>query len=91
MGDKSVWRHGIATAAVALRTECAFRQLNLHKVNLAYVDGDMGSARVQRRAGYREIARLKEQLYRDGRWFDEIRTELLREDWERERPSAGPA
>lgn len=84
VGDRSVWRRGIATEAMALRTEFAFRQLNLHKLNSGYADGNLGSAEAQRRAGYREIARLKDQLYRDGRWFDEIMTEVMREDWERE-------
>lgn len=86
LGDKAVWRHGIASAAVELRTEFAFRQLNLHKLNSAHFDGDPGGGGVRRRSGYREIARLREQLYRDGRWFDEIRTELMREDWERTHP-----
>lgn len=86
VGDRSVWRRGIATEAMALRTEFAFRQLNLHKLNSGYAEGNVGSGEAQRRAGYREIARLKEQLYRDGRWFDEIVTEVLREDWEHDHP-----
>lgn len=86
VGDRSVWRRGIATEAMALRSEYAFRQLNLHKLNSGYADGNAGSAEAQRRAGYRQIVRLKEQLYRDGRWFDGIMTELLREDWERAHP-----
>lgn len=84
IGDRSVWRHGIGTEAVALRTEYAFWKLNLHKLSSAYFAGNLGIAKALGRAGYREVARLKEQLYRDGRWFDQILTEVLREDWERE-------
>ncbi|MGH7918367.1 MAG: GNAT family N-acetyltransferase [Candidatus Dormibacteraceae bacterium] len=88
LGDKSAWRHGIATEAMALRTEHAFRQLNLHKLGSGYAETNVGSGEAQRRAGYREVARFKEQLYRDGRWYDEIVTEVLREDWEAEHPLA---
>ena len=88
IGDRSAWRHGIATESIALRTEYAFRRLNLHKLRASYADGNLGSAGALRRAGYREIARLKEQHYRQGHWFDEICTELLRDDWERERRPA---
>lgn len=86
IGDRSVWRHGIATESMALRTEYAFRQLNLHKLRAAYADGNVGSAEALRRAGYREVARFKEQLYRHGRWFDDVWTEVLREDWDRQHP-----
>lgn len=84
IGDRSAWRQGIATEAIALRTEYEFRQLNPHKLTSAYAEPDPGSAKALRRAGYREVARLKEQRYRDGRWFDEILTEVVREEWERE-------
>lgn len=86
VGDRSVWRRGIATETIALRTEFAFRQLDLHKLKSAYADGNQGSAQAQRRAGYHQIARAREHLYRDGQWHDAILTELLREDWEHAQP-----
>ncbi len=86
IGDRSAWRHGIATESIALRTEYGFRHLNLHKLQATYADGNVGSAEALRRAGYREVARLREQRYRGGLWLDDIMTEVLREDWEREHP-----
>jgi RimJ/RimL family protein N-acetyltransferase len=71
-----------------IRAEYAFRQLDLHKLNSGYVEGNAGSAEAQRRAGYREVGRLRDELYRDGRWYDHILTELLRDDWEAGRPLA---
>lgn len=86
VGDTSAWRHGIATEAMMLRTEHAFRELNLHKLVSSYAEPNLGSGEAQRRAGYREVARLKEQLFRGGRWYDEIVTEMLRADWEAAHP-----
>lgn len=85
MGDRSTWRDRMASEAIGLSAEYAFRQLNLHKLKSSYVEGDRDSAEAHAHAGYRDVARLKEHVYRDGRWFDEIWTEVLRDDWERER------
>ncbi|MFZ0216544.1 MAG: GNAT family protein [Candidatus Dormiibacterota bacterium] len=82
IGDRTVWRKGIATEAMQLRTAYAFRQLNLHKLDSGYYETNVGSGEAQRRAGYREVGRLRDDLYRDGRRYDLILTEVLRGDWE---------
>jgi RimJ/RimL family protein N-acetyltransferase len=83
IGDRTVWRRGIATEAMQLRARFAFESLNLHKLKSGYYDGNRGSAEAQRRTGYREVGRQRDELFRNGRWHDLIVTELLREDWER--------
>ena len=84
LGERSAWDQDIAAEAFSLRAEYAFRQLNLHKLDSACSDDNAACREALRRAGYREAVRFKEQLYRDGRWFDEIASELLAEDWERD-------
>ncbi|MFZ0216545.1 MAG: GNAT family protein [Candidatus Dormiibacterota bacterium] len=82
IGYRTAWRQGIATEAMRIRAEYAFRQLDLHKLDSGYFDTNVGSGEAQRRAGYREVGRLRDELFRDGRWYDLILTELLRGDWE---------
>jgi RimJ/RimL family protein N-acetyltransferase len=36
-----------------------------------------------RKCGYREVGRRKAHYFRNGRWLDEILTEVHREDWEK--------
>ena len=48
----------------------------------SYLEGNEASARAQASAGYREVGRFRGQYFREGRWLDEVLTELLREDWE---------
>ena len=86
IGDRPVDRQEVATEGVALLTECAFRQLNLHKLTSSCIDGNRAAAEALLRAGYQEVTRLREQLYRDGRWFDEVLSEVLRDEWERAHP-----
>lgn len=86
VGDRSVWGHGIGRESMQLRTRFCFTQTTLRKLNSSYLDGNTASARAQAAAGYREIGRRREQYFRDGRWLDEVQTEVMREDWLRENP-----
>ena len=85
IGDKAAWRRGYATEAMAMRTEYAFRQLNLHKLTTgAFVENE-ASKRALARSGYREVGIEREHLWRDGRWHDHWLGEVRRDEWERSR------
>jgi ribosomal-protein-alanine N-acetyltransferase len=85
IGDRSAWGKGIAREMMRLRADYAFTQHPLHKLKSAYLEGNEASRRAQASAGYREVGRLRGELYRDGAWIDFIMTELYRDDWERAR------
>lgn len=89
IGDKTAWRKGYATEAMRLRTEYAFLQLNLHKLSTRTFMENEGARRALQKAGYREIGVAREEMWRDGRWHDQWRAEILRADWPR-RDSADP-
>lgn len=85
IGERRHWRKGIASEVMALRTEFAFRELDLHKLKAdAYVD-DVGSRRALEKAGYRTAVVAREDGFVDGRWLDAWQGEVLRDDWERAR------
>ena len=87
IGDKSCWRKGYGSDAMALRTEYAFRQLNLHKLKSgAFVENEP-SKRALQKTGYRQVGVEREESWRDGRWLDHWLCEVLRADWEREHTS----
>lgn len=91
IGDKTAWGKGIAREMMRLRADFAFTQLPLRKLKSGYLEGNEASRRAQEGAGYREVGRLRQEIFRDGRWLDLILTELLREDWERARAQrSGP-
>jgi diamine N-acetyltransferase len=81
IGDKTQWKKGIGREAMQLRTRYAFTQLPLRKLKSSYFDGNVASGRAQAAAGYREVGRYRADRFVDGRWVDEIITEVLREDW----------
>jgi RimJ/RimL family protein N-acetyltransferase len=85
IGDKAVWGRGIARELMRLRADFAFDELPLRKLKSGYLEGNEASRRAQEGAGYREVGRLRQEIFRDGRWIDMILTELLRDDWARSR------
>src|SRR5919202_499652 len=83
IGDKSVWGRGLASEVMRLRTDYGFRQLGLRKLTSAFLEGNEASWKAMRKCGYREVGRRKAHYFRNGRWLDEILTEVHREDWEK--------
>src|SRR3989449_5472366 len=83
IGEKSLWRKGVASEAMALRTAFCFRELNLHKIKTRAFMENEASKRALQKAGYRETGIQREEFFRDGRWRDCWMGEVLREDWER--------
>lgn len=81
IGDRKVWGKGVGREAMQLRARYAFTQMPLRKLKSSYFDGNVASGKAQVAAGYREIGRHHADRFVDGRWVDEILTEVMREDW----------
>ena len=87
IGEKRLWRRGIASEVMALRTRYAFRELNLQKLKTEAFTENEASRRALMKTGYRESGIFHQELFRDGSWHDLWEGELLREDWEKIQPT----
>jgi RimJ/RimL family protein N-acetyltransferase len=81
IGDRSVWGQGVGSETMQLRARYAFMQMPLRKLKSSYFDGNVASGKAQAAAGYREVGRHHADRFVDGRWVDEILTEVMRDDW----------
>ena len=81
IGDKRAWGKGIAGEMMRLRADYAFKELGLNKLESSYIEDNVASGRAQAGAGYTVVGRLRQHVWREGRWLDLVVTELLREDW----------
>ncbi len=86
IGDKAAWGKGYGSESMALRTDYAFRQLNLHKLKSKAFMGNEASKRALSKAGYRQVGIGREEMWRDAQWHDHWICEVLRADWERDHP-----
>ena len=81
IGDKSKWGKGYATEAMELIIEFGFNQLNLNMIFLGVVVSNTRAAALYERLGFVEEGRLRQRVYRDGHYHDELSMSILRTEW----------
>jgi RimJ/RimL family protein N-acetyltransferase len=78
---EELWGRGIATEALALVTDYAFRQLNfLRLFALPFVE-NLGSIRVLEKAGYEREAILRASAVKSGEIRDQLLYARINPDW----------
>ena len=70
IGRGDLYGRGIASEAVRLRTEFAWREMNLHRVHNWISLLNRGSRRANEKAGYRQMGRMRHVWFRSGQWHD---------------------
>lgn len=82
IGERRAWGRGYAGDALRALLRHAFTPpesggLGLHKVYLSVFAENAGARRVYARCGFREDGILREDMFRDGRWHDQILMSVL--------------
>lgn len=83
----SIWRSadrgkGFGGDAVRTLLRWAFRELNLHRVELGVDPDNAGAIKVYERAGFRHEGRRREAHFSGGRYVDELLMSVLRSEIE---------
>ena len=81
IGEPGSWGKGYGTDAVNALVDFAFGQLRLERV---WLDTDAHNTRAQAvytKAGFVREGVLRHAFYQDGRWSDDIRMAMIREEW----------
>jgi RimJ/RimL family protein N-acetyltransferase len=80
IGDREMWGKGIATEAIRLATQFAFDRLDMHRAQAVVDIDNPASAKALERVGYKKEGTLREKLFMDGRWNDQLLYGILRVD-----------
>ena len=83
IGEKTEWGKGYGTEATGLVVRYAFETLNLNRVWLHAFEYNQGGLRAYEKVGFRREGVLRQDCFRDGRYWDTIVMGVLREDWDR--------
>ncbi|MBB6669277.1 GNAT family N-acetyltransferase [Cohnella nanjingensis] len=83
IGSPDNFGRGYGTEAMKLLSAYAFSELNLNRLELEVYDFNARAIRSYLKCGFREEGRLRQKLYRHGRYADVVQMGLLREEWER--------
>lgn len=82
IGEKEYWGQGYGTDATRTLLQFAFGEMNLHRVQLR-VDADNARAiRCYQKCGFREEGRLRDAVFREGTYHDQLIMSILRADWQ---------
>lgn len=80
IGERSAQGRGLGTEAVGLLLDHAFRDLDLHRVQLTVFEDNERAIQAYEKAGFRQEGRLREAAYIDGKRVDMILMGALRTD-----------
>ena len=81
IGDKSAWGKGYGSEATALILAHAFETLNLNRVWLNVYEYNHRAIHVYEKLGFRREGVLRQDHYREGRYWDTIAMAILRAEW----------
>ncbi len=82
IGDKENWGKGYGTEATGLLIQYAFDTLNLNRVWLHVYEFNERGIRAYEKVGFRREGLLRQDCYREGRYWNTIVMGILREEWE---------
>lgn len=85
LGSKKHWNRGIGTECTKLVVAYGFEKLNLNKVWLGVNAENEAAVRVYEKAGFVREGVLREEQYRNFRYYDAIRMSMLRSEYEQAR------
>lgn len=81
MGAKDFWGKGIGSAVAQLLTAYGFQKLNLNKVWLGVASANKRAYHSYVKAGYKKEGVLRQEVYRNGKYYDAIRMSILRNEY----------
>jgi diamine N-acetyltransferase len=82
IGDKSFWNNGYGTEATRLTLKHGFETLNLNRIYLHVYETNPGAIRAYEKAGFVHEGKLRQSVYRNGRYIDVLLMSILRSEWD---------
>jgi RimJ/RimL family protein N-acetyltransferase len=82
IGAHEEWGKGYGLEATRLIVNYAFETLNLNRVSLHVFEYNTRALRVYEKAGFRREGVLRQDNYREGRYWDSILMAILRAEWD---------
>lgn len=81
IGDKGAWDRGIGTECARLMLRYGFGKLNLNRIWLGVNAANERAVRAYEKAGFVKEGLLRQEQFRNGRYYDVVRMAVLREDY----------
>ncbi len=77
IGDKSLWGKGFGSDAMKVLMAFVFEQLNINKIKLEVFSFNQRAIKSYEKCGFRVEGVLREEIFRNGKYFDKISMGIL--------------
>ncbi len=81
IGEKMFWGKGIGQETAKLLLDYGFNKLNLNKVWLGVNADNKAGGASYKKSGFVEEGVLRQEIYRNGKYYDAIRMSVLRREY----------
>jgi RimJ/RimL family protein N-acetyltransferase len=81
IGDKNQWGKGYGYESTLLMLRYGFNILNLNKVFLYAIETNVRGIHVYEKAGFVHEGRLRQDIYKNGRYLDVFAMSVLSSEW----------
>lgn len=81
IGDKKFWGKGAGLEATRLMVEYGFGRLNLRRIDLGVFADHDAAVCCYEKVGFKVEGRMRESLYREGKYVDRLGMALLRSEY----------
>lgn len=82
IGEKDFWNGGYGTEVTQLMVVYGFEVLNMHKVWLGVTADNLGALRCYEKVGFVKEGVLRDETYRNSRYYDAVRMSILRDEYD---------
>lgn len=82
IGDKAEWSKGYGTEARMMALKFAFYERGMNRVWATILDTNEASQKMHISCGYRIEGTLRQSVYKDGRYHDEVLMSVLRSEFD---------
>ena len=82
IGDKTVWNQGYGTEVMTLLLRHGFGTLNLNRVYLRVHADNKHAIRTYEKVGFVHEGRMRQAVYKNGKFLDLLFMSVLREEWD---------
>lgn len=81
IGDKNYWGNGYGTDAMKVLIKFIFEEMNINKIKLNVFSFNERAVKSYEKCGFKVEGVLRQEIFRKGKYYDDIVMGLLREEY----------
>ena len=82
IGEKEYWGRGFGSDAIRTLVRFGFEEMNLHRIHLHVYEDNARAIRAYEKCGFQHEGRLRDGVYRHGRYYDLLAMSILSHEFE---------